>query len=81
MFGVSLGLRHQKWAKATKQMSQTIITSSVTSRLDIFNLLNKVNLDNPLPCVDCPGGRIIISTAFRGVALQRQILFSLRLQF
>jgi len=33
MFGVSQGLRHQKCAKATKQMSQTIIASSITSRL------------------------------------------------
>ena len=50
-------------------------------RTDIFNLFNKVNLDNPLPCVDCPGGGLIISTAFRGTVLQRQIMFSLRLEF
>jgi Carboxypeptidase regulatory-like domain/TonB dependent receptor len=56
-------------------------SASIQFRTDIFNLFNKVNLDNPLPCVDCPGGGIIISTAFRGAALQRQILFSLRLQF
>jgi len=56
-------------------------SASIQFRTDIFNVFNKVNLDNPLPCVDCPGGGIIISTAFRGAALQRQILFSLRLQF
>jgi outer membrane receptor protein involved in Fe transport len=50
-------------------------------RTDIFNLFNKVNLDNPLPCVDCPGGGTIISTAFRGTVLQRQIMFSLRFEF
>jgi len=56
-------------------------SASIQFRTDIFNVFNKVNLDNPLPCVDCPGGGIIVSTAFRGAALQRQILFSLRLQF
>lgn len=55
--------------------------SSIQFRADIFNLFNKVNLDLPIPCVDCPGGGIIINTAFNGAALQRQIMFSLRLGF
>jgi outer membrane receptor protein involved in Fe transport len=50
-------------------------------RTDIFNLFNNVNLDNPIPCVDCPVGGNIINTAFNGAALQRQIMFSLRLNF
>ena len=50
-------------------------------RADIFNLFNNVNLDNPIPCVDCPGGGIIINTAFNGAALQRRIMLSLRLNF
>jgi hypothetical protein len=56
-------------------------SSSIQFRTDIFNLFNKVNLDNPIPCVDCPGGGIIINTAFNGAALQRQIMFSLRFEF
>ena len=56
-------------------------SSSIQFRTDIFNLFNKVNLDSPIPCVDCPGGGIIINTAFNGAALQRQIMFSLRLGF
>jgi hypothetical protein len=52
-------------------------------RTDIFNLFNIVNLDNPIPCVDCPSGiaGAIVNTAAGGTALQRQIMFSLRLQF
>jgi hypothetical protein len=50
-------------------------------RADIFNIFNNVNLDNPIACVDCPVGGIIINTAFNGAALQRQIMFSLRLNF
>ncbi len=56
-------------------------SSLIQFRTDIFNLFNKVNLDNPETCVDCQGGGTIINTAFRGAALQRQIMFSLRLQF
>ena len=54
---------------------------SLQFRTDIFNLFNKVNLDNPQTCVDCQGGGTILNTAFGGAALQRQMLFSLRLQF
>lgn len=55
---------------------------SIQFRTDIFNLFNKVNLDNPIfPCVDCQAGGIIVNTAFGGTALQRQIMFSLRLDF
>src|ERR1700730_7594804 len=51
-------------------------------RTEIFNLFNKVNLDNPIfPCVDCQAGGIIVNTALNGAALQRQIMFSLRLNF
>jgi hypothetical protein len=50
-------------------------------RTDVFNFVNRVNLDNPQTCVDCQGGGMILNTAFNGRALQRQILFSLRLQF
>lgn len=49
--------------------------------LVLFNLFNRVNLGSPQTCVDCQGGEMIINTAFNGRALQRQILFSLRLQF
>jgi outer membrane receptor protein involved in Fe transport len=56
-------------------------SSSIQFRTDIFNLFNKVNLDNPIPCVDCPGGGAIFNTAFNGAALQRQIMFSLRFEF
>jgi hypothetical protein len=54
---------------------------SIQLRSDIFNLFNKVNLDNPIGCVDCPDGGIIINAAFSGGALQRQIMFSLRFEF
>jgi outer membrane receptor protein involved in Fe transport len=54
---------------------------SLQFRADIFNLFNKVNLDNPVSCVDCQIGGTIINTAFAGAALQRQIMFSLGLQF
>jgi hypothetical protein len=54
---------------------------SLQFRADIFNLFNKVNLDNPVPCVDCHVGGIIFNTAFAGAALQRQIMFALRLDF
>jgi hypothetical protein len=56
-------------------------SSSIQFRTDIFNLFNKVNLDLPIPCVDCPGSATIINTAFNGTALQRQIMFSLRFEF
>jgi hypothetical protein len=55
--------------------------ASIQFRADIFNLFNKVNLDLPFTCVDCQGGGMITNTAFSGAALQRQIMFSLRLQF
>jgi len=55
--------------------------TSIQFRTDIFNFFNKVNLDNPVACVDCLNGGTIINTAFGGVALQRQIMFSLRLDF
>jgi len=54
---------------------------SIQFRADVFNVVNKVNLGSPQTCVDCQGGGMIINTAFNGRALQRQILFSLRLQF
>jgi len=52
-------------------------------RTDIFNLFNRVNLDNPIPCVDCPIGvaGAIVNTASNGTTPQRQLMFSLRLQF
>jgi outer membrane receptor protein involved in Fe transport len=54
---------------------------SLQFRADIFNLFNKVNLDNPQACVDCPSGGTIINTAFGGAAVQRQMMFSLRVEF
>jgi hypothetical protein len=51
----------------------------VQFRTDVFNLFNKVNLDNPISCVDCQGGGLIINTS--PSSLQRQIMFSLRLEF
>jgi len=56
-------------------------STSIQFRTDIFNVFNKVNLDLPFNCVDCQGGGSIFNTAFSGAALQRQIMFSLRLQF
>jgi len=54
---------------------------SLQFRADIFNLFNNVNLDKPITCVDCQDGGTIINTAFGGAAPQRQIMFSLRLEF
>jgi hypothetical protein len=54
---------------------------SIQFRADVFNFINRVNLGNPQSCVDCQGGGTINNTAFFGGALQRQMLFSLRLQF
>jgi outer membrane receptor protein involved in Fe transport len=54
---------------------------SLQFRADIFNLFNNVNLDNPHSCVDCQDGGSIVNTAFFGAAIQRQMMFSLRLQF
>jgi hypothetical protein len=48
-------------------------------RTDVFNLFNKVNLGNPISCVDCQTGGLIIGTSPN--SLQRQIMFSLRLEF
>jgi hypothetical protein len=50
---------------------------SAQFRADIFNIFNVVNLANPLDCVDCIGGGSIFGTA----SSQRQMMFSLRLQF
>ena len=52
-------------------------TASVQFRADIFNVFNVVNLANPLDCVDCIAAGRIIGTA----SGQRQMMFSLRLQF
>jgi len=54
---------------------------SLQFRADIFNLFNVVNLDLPQTCVDCQTRGIIYNTAFAGTALQRQMMFSLKLQF
>jgi Carboxypeptidase regulatory-like domain/TonB dependent receptor len=64
-------------AKAIK-LKETV---SLQFRADIFNLFNIVNLDLPQTCVDCQTGGMIFNTAFAGTALQRQMMFSLRLQF
>jgi hypothetical protein len=64
-------------AKAIK-LKETV---SLRFRADIFNLFNIVNLDLPQTCVDCQTGGMIFNTAFAGTALQRQMMFSLRLQF
>jgi len=50
--------------------------------LDLSGIPPRGLLDNPIfPCVDCQAGGIIINTEFNGAALQRQIMFSLRLDF
>jgi outer membrane receptor protein involved in Fe transport len=54
---------------------------SLQFRADIFNLFNTVNLDLPQTCVDCQTRGMIYNTAFGGTALQRQMMFSLKLQF
>jgi len=54
---------------------------SLQFRTDIFNVFNRVNLDLPQTCVDCQNGGAILNTAYLGTALQRQIMFSLRLAF
>jgi len=52
-------------------------SASIQFRADIFNVFNVVNLANPLNCVDCIDAGNIIGTA----SGQRQMMFSLRLQF
>jgi TonB dependent receptor len=60
---------------------------SLQFRTDIYNVFNVVNLDIPQsavgaqPCVDCPFGAAITNTAFMGTALQRQLMFSVRISF
>src|SRR5260370_30791510 len=54
---------------------------SLQFRADIFTLFNTVNLDLPQTCVDCQTGGMIYKTTFWGTALQRQMMFSLKLQF
>jgi outer membrane receptor protein involved in Fe transport len=53
--------------------------TTVQFRTDVFNLFNKVNLDIPISCGDCQGGGLIVNTS--PSSLQRQIMFSLRLEF
>jgi len=52
---------------------------AVQFRADAFIVFNKVNLGNPNPSVDVPGGGQITSLAFG--AIQRQFQFSLRVNF
>jgi hypothetical protein len=53
--------------------------SALRFRADAINAFNKVNLGNPNPCVDCPGGGTISSLALG--AAQRRLQFSLRIEF
>jgi len=53
--------------------------ASLQFRTDVFNLFNKVNLDNPISCVDCQAGGLVLNTS--PSSLQRQIVFSFRLEF
>jgi hypothetical protein len=48
-------------------------------RVDAFNAFNKVNLGSPNSCVDCTGGGAI--TSLSPGALQRELQFSLRIEF
>ena len=80
--------RNSLWGPGFSQVDVSVAknvslkeSTSIQFRTDIFNLFNKVNLDLPFTCVDCQGGGAIVNTAFSGAALQRQIMFSLRLQF
>jgi Carboxypeptidase regulatory-like domain/TonB dependent receptor-like, beta-barrel len=77
-------LRGPAFSQADVSVAKNIALKENTTlqfRTDIFNLFNKVNLDNPFSCVDCQTGGQIFNTAFGGAALQRQIMFSLRLDF
>ena len=77
-------LRGPAFSQADVSVAKNIALKENTTlqfRSDIFNLFNKVNLDNPFSCVDCQTGGQILNTAFGGTALQRQIMFSLRLDF
>jgi Carboxypeptidase regulatory-like domain/TonB dependent receptor len=49
-------------------------------RAEAFNIINKVNLANPNPCVDCPGTAGRITNIFQ-LATMRQWQFGLRLEF
>jgi len=55
------------------------VRTALQFRADVFNLFNKVNLGNPIACVDCEAGGLIVNTS--PSSLQRQIMFSLRLEF
>ena len=77
-------LRGPAFSQADVSVAKNVVVKENTTlqfRTDIFNLFNKVNLDNPISCVDCQTGGLIFSTAFGGAALQRQLMFSLRLAF
>jgi hypothetical protein len=37
--------------------------TAVQFRTEVCNAFNKVNLDNPISCVDCQGGGLIINTS------------------
>ena len=75
-------MRGPRFSQADLSIAKTFSLKERTAvefRTDIFNLFNKVNLDNPISCVDCQGGGLIIDTS--PSSLQRQIMFSLRLEF
>jgi hypothetical protein len=75
-------LRGPRFSQADLSIAKSFSLQERTSlqfRTDLFNLFNKVNLDNPISCVDCDTGGLIIGTSPN--SLQRQIMFSLRLQF
>jgi hypothetical protein len=75
-------LRGPSFSQADLSIAKTLSLRERTSlqfRTDVFNLFNKVNLDNPISCVDCQTGGLIIGTSPN--SLQRQIMFSLRLEF
>src|SRR5262249_9376779 len=53
--------------------------TSLKFRVDAFNVFNKVNLGQPISCVDCGDGGAISSLATG--AIQRTLQFSLQLDF
>jgi hypothetical protein len=75
-------LRGPRFSQADLSIAKTFSLKDRTAfqfRTDVFNVFNKVNLDNPISCVDCQAGGLIINTS--PSSLQRQIMFSLHLDF
>ena len=65
----------KRTSPVAKNFSLKTRVSRFNSATDIFNLFNKVNLDNPQTCVDCQSGGTIINTAFGGGHCSGKVCF------